>query len=107
MNSIDPSRFDDAHDRLRADADAAGEYLTVEEVAAMARCEHKAVRRAVARGDLVAFRPGQRLLIRPSDARTWIEARPARRPAPEPRRSRARNEPGSVARLREIERDST
>jgi len=88
-------------------------YLTVREVATMARCEHKSVRRAIAAGRLRAFQPTNRLLIREDDAYTWIEGRPAattgsapslrsaldrRRPAPRFQR------PGSVADLREIER---
>jgi excisionase family DNA binding protein len=88
-------------------------YLTVREVATMARCEHKSVRRAIAAGRLRAFQPTNKLLIREDDAYAWIEGRPAattdfisslrstpnrRRPTPGSQR------PGSVADLREIER---
>jgi excisionase family DNA binding protein len=88
-------------------------YLTVREVATMARCEHKSVRRAIAAGSLRAFRPANKLLIREDDAHTWIEGRPAAmagsapslRPAPARRRSTLGSQrPGSVADLREIER---
>jgi excisionase family DNA binding protein len=88
-------------------------YLTVREVATMARCEHKSVRRAIAAGRLPALQPANKLLIREDDAYAWIEGRPAtttdsalnirstlsrRGPAP------ASQRPGSVADLREIER---
>ena len=53
-----------------------GGYLTVPEVAELARCEHKAVRRAIASGLLIAFRPAHKLLVRELDARAWIESRP-------------------------------
>ncbi len=51
-------------------------YLTVREVATMARCEHKSVRRAIAAGRLRAFQPTNKLLIREDDACAWIEGRP-------------------------------
>lgn len=88
-------------------------YLTVREVATMARCEHKAVRRAIAAGRLRAFRPTNRLLIREDDASAWIEGRPVAVTVPpsSPRRATGRSgrtrqsqRPGSVADLREIER---
>jgi excisionase family DNA binding protein len=96
-------------------ADGVEVYLTVHEVAAMARCEHKSVRRAIASGRLRAFRPTTRLLIRDDDARAWIEARPvattvlapSRRRAPSrPRRTPQSQSHGSVADLREIEREA-
>ena len=86
-------------------------YLTVDEVAELARCEHKAVRRAVRQGALRAFQPAKRLLIREDDARAWIESRPVagtpprNPPLPSPRPgSTAPRRAGSVAALREIER---
>lgn len=88
-------------------------YLTVREVAAMARCEHKSVRRAIVAGRLRAFRPANKLLIREDDAYAWIEERPAhtsashpglQRAPSRPRRTLASQRPGSVADLREIER---
>lgn len=84
-------------------------YLTVREVAALARCEHKAVRRAIAAGRLIAFQPAKKLLIREDDARAWIEGRPAHAEAPAPRPGRRRHAPsgpGAVAKLREIERQA-
>jgi excisionase family DNA binding protein len=86
-------------------------YLTVQEVAKLARCEHKAVRRAIREARLRAFQPAGRLLIRDEDARAWIEGRqviPIERSAESgaARRSRRTHVPrrGSVAELREIER---
>jgi len=51
-------------------------YLTVDEVAELARCHHNTVRRAIDRGRLTAFRPAGRILVREPDARTWIEGGP-------------------------------
>lgn len=88
-------------------------YLTVREVATMARCEHKSVRRAIAAGSLRAFQPANKLLIREDDAYAWIEGRPAatagsaRSPRSTPRRRRptlGSQRRGSVADLQEIER---
>ncbi len=86
-------------------------YLTVIEVAALARCEHKRVRRAIASGQLVAFRPAGKLLVREDDARAWIERHPVHatrpndpRPAQPRRRGAPRASPGDVANLREMER---
>jgi excisionase family DNA binding protein len=87
-------------------------YLTVREVAAMARCEHKSVRRAIGQGRLLAFRPANKLLIREDDAEAWIEGRPALASSGSAKRSRrgslrvakGSQGPGSVAELREIER---
>jgi excisionase family DNA binding protein len=83
-------------------------YLTVQEVAALARCEHKAVRRAIANGQLSAFRPAKRLLIRDDDAHAWIEGRPAFKPnaAPKPRGRTGQRERDSVAKLRDLERQT-
>jgi excisionase family DNA binding protein len=97
----------------RADASPvtdAPAYLTVQEVAALARCEHKAVRRAIAGGHLIAFQPAKKLLIREDDARAWIEGRPtsAQTRVPRPgRRRRGPSGPASVAKLREIEREAS
>ncbi len=102
---------DQARDHLRQQT--SGGYLTVPEVAALARCEHKAVRRAIASGLLVAFRPAHKLLVRELDARAWIESRPVRVSAvtteharrPGGRRSRPR--PGTVDDLLRIEREGS
>ena len=88
-------------------------YLTVREVATMARCEHKSVRRAIAAGRLRAFQPTNKLLIREDDACAWIEDRPVSLTgsAPNLRSAPSRRRPmlgsqlaGSVDDLREIER---
>jgi hypothetical protein len=90
-----------------------GGYLTVPEVAELARCEHKAVRRAIASGLLIAFRPAHKLLIRELDARAWIESRPVRVSATTSERvrrtglQRSRPRPGSVDDLLRIEREAT
>ena len=85
-------------------------YLMVREVAELARCEHKTVRRAIADGRLRAFQPGHRLLIREDDARAWIEGRLAAGAATPRRRRPARRlthtERGSVADLKTIEREA-
>lgn len=84
-------------------------YLTVREVAELARCEHKAVRRAIQDGRLSAFQPAHKLLIRAEVAYAWIESRPAASGFTEHQSRRApsrvvrRAQPGSVADLKEIE----
>jgi excisionase family DNA binding protein len=88
-------------------------YLTVREVAELARCEHKAVRRAISQGALRAFRPTRRLLIRAEDAEAWIESclvaeSPSRHSGTklaQPPRGRSRDA-GSVASLRAVEREA-
>lgn len=90
-------------------------YLTVREVAKLARCEHKTVRRAIASARLPAFRVAGRLLVRETDARAWIEASPAIASSKPVVRSRLSSTmrrasrgavPGSVADLRAIEREA-
>lgn len=82
-------------------------YLTIQEVAELARCEHRSVRRAVNSGRLRAFRPTRRILVREDDARSWIESRRAVGIAARPERRAARSTAGpgvgSVARLQAIE----
>ena len=98
--------LDRARERLR---DRGGGYLTVPEVADLARCEHKAVRRAIATGQLVAFQPAQKLLVREADARAWIESRPVRarvQQVEHARRPGLRPRSGSVSDLREMERQA-
>lgn len=89
--------------------DPAPQYLTVDEVARLAGCEHKAVRRAIHLGHLVAFQPANKLLVPEHDAHAWIQSRPAPVAAPVPRepprpRRAAPPSAGSVANLRELER---
>ena len=80
---------------------------TVDEVAQLARCEHRSVRRAIRSGRLRAFRSTRKILIREDDARAWIESRPAldppRQPARRPPAPRPAGGPGTVARLKAIE----
>lgn len=106
MSAIDPAMFDQARDRLRDGARS--RYLTVLEVAELARCEQKTVRRAIHSGRLRAFRPAQKLLVREQDARAWVESAPVTGPSTRPRSpARRRQPPGSVADLREMERQAT
>jgi hypothetical protein len=102
-------RRDGAAGRVKQEA-AGPDYLTVLEVATLARCEHKRVRRAIASGQLVAFRPAGKLLVREEDARAWIERHAVHAARPkEPGRARSRRvapraSAGDVAKLREMER---
>jgi hypothetical protein len=114
--------LDGARERLRAqaEADLADELpkmVTVQEVADYARCEHKAVRKAIHEGQLQAFDRNRKLVIRVRDAIAWVESRPARvttpTPSPTPPRApsssrkRRSSAPGSVQALREIQRNLT
>lgn len=85
-------------------------YLTIPEVAARVRCEHRVIRKAIHRGELEAAMIGARWLIREEAVDAWFEARTARRAAPVRQRATPRARPTtegqrSVARLREMERD--
>lgn len=88
--------------------DAGAELLTVSEAAAIARCNPKTIRRAFTAGRLRAFRPAHKILLREDDVRAWVESQTAvTEPAP-PRAGRSRSRrpaPGSVAALRDLERD--
>jgi len=86
-------------------------YLTVQEVAELARCEHRTVRRAIKSGALKASLIGGRWIVRDTAVEDWIEACAngpiAVRPAPQPPRSRTKrrvhpDRPGSVADLEAI-----
>jgi excisionase family DNA binding protein len=110
--SVGPDAIDGHHGTLAATNNVAA-YLTVREVAELARCEHKSVRRAIAAGRLRAFQPTNRLLIREDDAYAWIEGWPVartvspsdqRRVAVRQRRAPQSQRPGSVGDLRELER---
>jgi excisionase family DNA binding protein len=79
-------------------------YLTIPEVAELARREHKLIRAAIHSGRLRAFRPDAgRWLIREDDAVKWIEtpqtATVQRRSSPVPRSSDR-----FAAGIRELER---
>lgn len=90
-------------------------YLTVQEVAEMARCEHRTVRRAIRSGELKASLIGGRWIVKVSAVEEWFEAcansRIAAAPAAQPglpRRPRMRarengsSRPGSIADLEAI-----
>ena len=90
-------------------------YLTVQEVAEMARCEHRTVRRAIRDGELKASLIGGRWIVKVTAVKDWFEAcansRVALPPASQPRpprsaRVRARDKlstrPGSIADLEAI-----
>lgn len=98
--------LDQARERLKADAPPSP-YLTVPEVAALARCEHKSVRHAVHSGRLPAFRTVERILVREADAIAWIESCPARGTASAPRRRQPkRRRPatnGSIPSVRDLD----
>jgi excisionase family DNA binding protein len=98
--------LDAARERLRDQAPAP--YLTVGEAAQLARCNPKTIRRAFTAGTLRAFRPAHRVLLREDDVRAWIEGQAAAEPEP-PRAGRSRSRrpaPGSVASLRDMERQA-
>src|SRR4051794_8064002 len=87
-------------------------YLTVQEVAELARCEHRTVRRAIRTGELKASLIGGRWIVRDSAVDEWFEAcangPTAARATPEPQRPRVRarqsapTRPGSIADLEAI-----
>jgi excisionase family DNA binding protein len=87
-------------------------YLTVQEVAELARCEHRTVRRAIRSGELRASLIGGRWIVKDTAVEEWIEActndrRPAAAPSLQrPPLKRARSvspaRPGSVADLEAI-----
>lgn len=81
--------------------------LTIPEVAALVRRSEKTVRRAISRGELVAYMVGGRWLIRRSDVEAWIE-RGRNVPEQEPELDRPSAPPvrGSREALRRIEADA-
>jgi excisionase family DNA binding protein len=50
-------------------------YLTIQEVAELARCEHRTVRRAIRSGELKASLIGGRWIVREDDVEAWFDAR--------------------------------
>jgi excisionase family DNA binding protein len=87
-------------------------YLTIQEVAELARCEHRTVRRAIRSGDLKASLIGGRWIVRNTAVEEWFEACTSTRaqlpPDPQSRQPRKRERdsvagrPGSVADLEAI-----
>jgi excisionase family DNA binding protein len=89
-------------------------YLTIQEVAELARCEHRTVRRAIRSEELKASLIGRRWIVRDSDVDEWFEARANNRLLPSPDAARpeqrsinrsgrdTRHRPGSVADLEAI-----
>lgn len=88
-------------------------YLTVQEVAELARCEHRTVRRAIRDGELRASLIGGRWIVKDTAVDEWIEGCPNDRcPAMAPSRTRrlppkraqsaSSSRPGSVADLEAI-----
>jgi excisionase family DNA binding protein len=87
-------------------------YLTVQEVAELARCEHRTVRRAIKKGELGASLIGGRWIVKDTAVDEWIdgcanERRPHAAPAPrrppfKPARSASPARAGSIADLEAI-----
>lgn len=87
-------------------------YLTIQEAAELAHCEHRTIRRAIRSRQLGAVYSSRWLIVR-DDLEDWLRQRaerrlmalapPPGRKLPEPRSSRAAAA-GSVARLRAIDR---
>ena len=82
-------------------------YLTVQQAAELLQRSAKTIRRAIAAGDLNAFRVGRSIRLREADVRAWLEAnpvrlnvRPSRAPAPRPRRLPTTATQLSVARMK-------
>jgi excisionase family DNA binding protein len=50
-------------------------YLTIQEVAHLARCEHRTVRRAIRSGELRASLIGGRWIVREDAVEAWFDAR--------------------------------
>ena len=59
-------------------------YLTIQEVAELARCEHRTVRRAIRSGELKASLIGGRWIVRTDAAEDCFEARANHRVLPAP-----------------------
>jgi excisionase family DNA binding protein len=91
-------------------------YLTIQEVAQLARCEHRTVRRAIRSGELNASLIGWRWIVREGAVEAWFDARanhrilsasgvdiPTRRnPSTRPAARSGPPRPGSVADLEAI-----
>jgi excisionase family DNA binding protein len=80
--------------------------LTVQEAANAVRLTPWAIYRAIARGDLVAYKPGGRLRIHEADLQAWLEATrvsPSTSTAPSPPRIVPPPEPIGPTRRRTTE----
>lgn len=63
------------------------EYITLEKAAEAVSLSKISLKRAIKAGKLRGFKPGGKILIRPSDLRSWIEGRVAAvDPMPTPNR---------------------
>jgi len=65
-------------------------YLTIQEVAELARCEHRTIRRAIRSGELKASLIGGRWIVRADAVDEWFEARANHRILPPTSRPTAR-----------------
>jgi excisionase family DNA binding protein len=87
-------------------------YLTVQEVAELARCEHRTVRRAIREGELRASLVGGRWIVKDTAVEEWIDGcanerpatahSPGRRLPPKRAQSASSSRLGSVADLEAI-----
>lgn len=71
-------------------------YLTLAEAVEIVPVSEITLRRAIRTGELTAFRPATKILIRPDDLKAWVESKPAARPSPPMPRPRRRTKPGSL-----------
>ncbi len=90
-------------------------YLTIQEVAQLARCEHRTVRRAIRSGELNASLIGGRWIVREDAVEAWFEARanhrilsasrvavaPTRRNRPQPSARSGSPRPADLEAIRE------
>jgi excisionase family DNA binding protein len=88
-------------------------YLTIQEVAELARCEHRTVRRAIRDGELRASLIGGRWIVKDTAVDEWIDgcandrrpvvaSSPQRRLPPKRAHPGSSTRPGSVADLEAI-----
>lgn len=84
------------------------DYLSVQQAAELANLSDKTIRRAIAAGDLEAFRVGRAIRLRTPDVQAWVEADPVRpslvpglERQPRPRRLPTTASAVSVARMRD------
>jgi excisionase family DNA binding protein len=67
-------------------------YMTLDQAVEIVPLSSVTLRRAIKRGDLVAFHVGRRVLIRPEDLHSWVESCRvvAEPPMPKPDRRESR-----------------